>query len=477
MNKDNIFDYLLIFTGLRKDIKQSSQIIEIETTKTLTEKSKLINLIKRSIIPINKKRDNEELEFKQPRNITRGVYQRKYQKCLSPSNRIEGDIVIEIPHISGLQEFSINRPLEIEFERQYIKETHNKNLVLILSWMYTLCVFLLLWVQPIYTIQFVLNNNSTIKSYGPTLCFNLIYPMQYALSVLYFNTDHFEKFYKGTEPELNIKLPHIGKTIHILLIVLFAYWVSTLVILFSNDDKEFPNFKEFTLVSKILIGILLAVVWVYGRLTLGMNVILFCLTFSKHCLILKNYTDKISKYEVKIEDMISLNLMSQEIIKIRHDLEQSIDNFKNFFSTVTILGAICIGFLIEVSPENEDGSFPWTSLIFYISFQFIFLIIIWKVDHYKDDLGNYIKSANFIKKFLTRYTEIETSEKFDETQMVILNIVEENSSIIDWIVLHRVLSEDWSDFSVFGIPVSDGALFKKGIACVAIFIAVNRYLN
>jgi len=46
-------------------------------------------------------------------------------------------------------------------------------------------------------------------------------------------------------------------------------------------------------------------------------------------------------------------------------------------------------------------------------------------------------------------------------ELILFNIVEENASTIDWLVLNSILSEGWNGFSILGINITDLSLLKR----------------
>lgn len=468
----DLFSKLLVFTGLRKEYVVSS-----------TENKGIINFIKRRTITSKKEilyaKDNDI--YSQPRNITRTVYERTYNRALSPIGHIRNDVVIDVPPIQGLDNVGNNDELREQFRREQLKDDIKENLKITFSWLYTFFIILILWVQPLYTLIHVIKENKDLTFHMPTLCFDFIYPIQYIFCLIYFSNDHFEDFYLGKEKELNKKFP--SREIIVIFSILFV--VAGILFLFiglfvKNDiiypDLIFPELFSFNLASQVFIIITLTVSWIMGRITLFIQVCVFCITFCKHCLIIKKFIKFISKE--KPDDLITINGLSMKIIQIRYDLETSVDNFKNFFSALTLLGAVSIGFLIEIIKEEKYDGFPWISFSFYLIFQLIFLIIINKVENYRENLVSYIRNGRFVKKYLYRYNENEIAEKFqDNTDMIVLNFSEENSTTIDWLVVNNILSEGWSQFTVLGIPVSDGSLIKRGIALVTLIITFNGYFR
>jgi hypothetical protein len=455
-----MLNYLLIFTGLRKE----------KNVETGTHSKSIINFIKRKTLTNKKEKiAGTDNDYSQPRNVTRQLYERTYNKSLSPVGTVRNHAIVEVPPIIGLENIRENQSLRNQFEIEEKKE-------IILSWLYTLFIFLILWIQPLYTLIHVINKNKSLTFHMPTLCFDFIYPIQYFFCLIYFSNDHFEKFYLEKEKDVNKKFP----TTDTITIMSCFYAIIGLIFLFTglfnSDELVFPGFHDFPLTSKIPILIILVMSWTIGRLTFFIHSSIFFLTFCKHCLILRKFIKQISKE--KREDLISINDLSVKILDIRYELERSVDNFKNFLSTVTLLGAVSIGFLIEQIKINSYNGFPWVSFSFFLIFQIVFLSIIVKVDKYREDLVSYIRSGNFVKKYLSRYNNQEITDKFENnTELILLNFEEENSTTIDWLVVNNVLSEGWSQFTVLGVPISDGSLIKRGIALVTLIITFNEYFK
>ena len=74
----------------------------------------------------------------------------------------------------------------------------------------------------------------------------------------------------------------------------------------------------------------------------------------------------------------------------------------------------------------------------------------------------YVKSIEFINKFLSKIPDEKIHEKTNgKLDVVTLNIADSNSETLDWIILGNILSEQWLDFTIFGVSTSDGSLIKK----------------
>lgn len=461
---NTFFNKVLIFTGLRKDSNYKS-----------TEYKGLVNFFKRNIISSKKSMQDITYKFSQPRTITRNIYEKTYKRSLSPSF---DDEIVEIPNIVGLNNVKENKELNKQFRKEILKNKIKKNFLISMSWFYTIFINLCLFFQPLYTFIYVIKHEKNLSLYAPILCFDLLYPIQYTFGILYFGKDHVENFYIEKKKYININFPDLDKVVFFCIIFVLIFMIFNFISLYTSylasGEFIFQGFEDLNKIQKILVTIFLIFSWFIGRLTLIIHISVFCLIFCKHCLILK---EKVKKIHNK-KEMIQINNLSLKILEIRHDLENSIENFSNFFSVLTLLGAISIGFLIEQIKTGQYNNFPWISLIFYSIFQILFLILVLTVDGYREKLFTYIRSGNFVKKYLCRYSEKDTIDKFgNNTQMILLNIGEENSTTMDWVVLNSILTEGWHEFRIFGIPVNNFGLVKRGIALVALLLTFQSYFS
>lgn len=379
---------------------------------------------------------------RQPRHLIRTVYQERYKRDLSPER--------------------------ISF-REKSKTSAEVDSNVMVSWVYTTVLFSVLLVQPWITIRWLIYNWGSERTYFmmSNASFSMIPVVQYVLSVRYFGTTHFEDFLEPKDDTIKIVL-------YLIYLMVILINVSSSFSLLNGNDTEFPGFEEYQ--NKHLIVTLLWLPWTIGRTTLYINLITFCMVFYKHCDILHMYRAKLDK-NVMI-NALTINVITQEILRIRHDMENSIDLFKNIFSLFTLLGAVGFGFLVELISLNEFESFPWHQLVVYLVIQTVFLVIVNWVSNSKDDLSDYTRRPTFIDKFLRRYSPSEIMEKFDgDINMVILNIQEENASTLDWVVLNNIFNESWTEFKVMGIDITDGTLVKKGLVVVTLIVSALQFVN
>ena len=96
----------------------------------------------------------------------------------------------------------------------------------------------------------------------------------------------------------------------------------------------------------------------------------------------------------------------------------------------------------------------------------------------REDILHFIKSIDFINRFLTRMsTEKIIKKSNNNLNLVTLNILEDSATTIDWLILGNMLSEKWLDFTVFGISTSDGKLIKQSITIGGTLLFVISFLQ
>lgn len=422
-----LFDFTLAVLGIRPN-------------KTRTPNDSWKGVMSRKLRPVSTSAPTSA--SRQPRHLIRTVYRDRYKRDLSPER--------------------------VQFKKDHKSQSRIDPYV-VLSWIYTASVFAVLMIQPGITIQWLVWNWSTDRTYFmmSSAAFNLIPAVQYVLAVKYFGTTHFEDFLAPDDSTLNMIM-------YLIYLVVILVNVSSNFSLINGNDSEFPGIEDYD--NKYLITTFLWIPWTMGRMTLYINLTTFCLVFYKHCDILHMYRKKLDK-NVMI-NALTINVITQEILRIRHEMEQSIDLFKNIFSMFTLLGAVGFGFLIELIAVSDFGSFPWHQLVVYLLIQTVFLIIVNWVSNSKDDLSDYTRQPLFVDKFLRRYSPSEIMEKFEgDINMVILNIQEENASTLDWVVLNNIFNEAWTEFKVMGIDITDGTLVKKGLVLVTLVVSALQIIK
>jgi len=194
----------------------------------------------------------------------------------------------------------------------------------------------------------------------------------------------------------------------------------------------------------------------------------------------------LDKNEFDFEENVCLSNIIYEITKIRNEIEITIDFFNNVISMTTILGGVSLAiFIRDVFPENnfkinfeDHDRYLLHPLILYIISQMMLLINMTRYSYRRDAVLKYIKSVDFIHRFLTRVsTEKIMKKSRGNINLVTLNIIEESATTVDWLILGNMLSERWLDFTIFGISTSDGQLLKKSIALGGSLLFIMSFMS
>ena len=115
----------------------------------------------------------------------------------------------------------------------------------------------------------------------------------------------------------------------------------------------------------------------------------------------------------------------------------------------------------DIKLEDHDRYLIHPNIV-YISCQISLLTYMLKYAMQRNRVLKYVKSIEFINKFLSKIPDEKIHEKTNgKLEIVTLNIADSSSTTLDWIILGNILSEKWLDFTIFGVSTSDGSLIKK----------------
>lgn len=367
------------------------------------------------------------------------------------------DLMTEQEEPMLFNEHISNDILEEEFKKQIEAEN---NLHCVLSWLYTL--FILISILSLPVLSYYLEEEQNINEKIANITFALIPSAQYIFGILYHSTNHFEHFYN--EDLLSRKNLSIC-------CIIFTTVVLFCGIIFTVFEYNYTKLHKLNIIFQILIYILLFIIYFYSGLSISLNIIKFICVFVKHTIIINNFTKALSHFS-------TINEITMQVMKIKYELEFSIDMFEKYFSAITLLGAISLGIFLECLISTNCDSYPWISFSLYLLLQSIFFILITTLESKRGNLSRFIKSEKFIKNFLVRKTNYEYKYVYNcDTNLVSINMIDENSKILDWILLYNIFSEKWNDFSVWGVRISDGTLIKRGVAIVGFILLFNSYMT
>lgn len=342
-----------------------------------------------------------------------------------------------------------------------LKKTNN--LDKFIYWIYTFysfIVFCIMSAQPIYACIMYINNSSNMK-YLTSFLIHLNIPVIYIWGKFYFKTDHYDKLITCKK----------FKTITIVSTTLLSMGVNFAdVSSFYNDYYWLSIFKDMN-----LFFVFIVIEWFYSRLLVYLFVFSFLYIMNNHISKFRDLREKIEIDEVDFEKNACLSPLIVLITKIRQEIETTIGFFNNIISITTVLGGIGLAiFVRDILPSSDirlnnlnfedHDRYLLHPCILYIISNASLLINMSRYAFNRDSFLRYIKSVNFINKFLIRMSVSKVMKKSNNNiNTLTLNVTEESAITLDWIVLGNILSDKWLDFSIFGITTSDGNLIKKSL--------------
>jgi hypothetical protein len=338
------------------------------------------------------------------------------------------------------------------------------NLDKFIYWFYTFysfIVFCIMSAQPVYACIMYINNSSNMK-YLTSFLIHLNIPIIYVWGKFYFKTDHYDKLITCKK----------FKTITIVSTALLSMGVNFAdVSSFYNDYYWLSIFKDMN-----FFFVFIVIEWFYSRLLVYLFVFSFLHIMNNHIGKFRDLREKIEIDEVDFEKNACLSPLIVLITKIRQEIETTIGFFNNIISITTVLGGIGLAiFVRDLLPSSNDirlnnlnfedhDRYLLHPCILYIIVNASLLINMSRYAFNRDSFLRYIKSVNFINKFLIRMSVSKVMKKSNNNiNTLTLNVTEESAITLDWIVLGNILSDKWLDFSIFGITTSDGNLIKKSL--------------
>tara|TARA_B110000208_G_scaffold116922_1_gene143254 strand:+ start:20743 stop:21996 length:1254 start_codon:yes stop_codon:yes gene_type:complete len=324
---------------------------------------------------------------------------------------------------------------------------------------YSFSIFCLISAQPIYAfIKFI--NNTQDSKFLVSSFLHLNIPLIYVWAKFYFKTNHFDK--------LNVCLKF---KVSLILISTICSIVFNFIDLGSFNNKYYwlDNLTDSIFYVIVLIE------WLYSRLVIFTFIYTFIFIMDVHIKSFISIIKRLDSNEYIFDDNLCLGTIIKELGKIRHDIEYTIRYFNDIIAFVTVIGGVATAIFIKtLLPNGIDISninievhdrYLLHPLILYVVSNIFLLINMSRYSFRRDEILKYIKSMDFMNKFLVRTPSEKIMKKTgDNLDVVILNIAEESATTLDWIILGNILSERWLDFTIFGVSTSDGKLLKKSVA-------------
>ena len=309
----------------------------------------------------------------------------------------------------------------------------------------------------------------------------LLLPIQYILAIFYYGSSHVQLYYDVVKPVrikkrestsltnirdifVDIRVENRNIDFKILIkqpcriTIKVVSWVIVLTVLLSfvgsvvtASIEKYQQYYAFFILSRL-----------YGRGTIVTNVSSFAFVFYKHVKVLHIYAKILEMRDWSTQKYDKISVMLINLTRLRESLKISTDALKNIYSTGTIAGAVLAGILVHGTSVSESARWGYDSFIIITSFftlQAITFGIIAKLSLAKEMIEDVTKNSEFALKFLSRKSNADYSQ-----------ITIENASTLDYCLIVDILSGEWFDFSVMGIPIHTISFIKQFVSLCSIAI-------
>lgn len=328
------------------------------------------------------------------------------------------------------------------------------------SYTYSLFILLLLIFNPIFYFLY----NSNINDLGFIL-YKANYITQFVF--LYFNFGKIIK-YKYLENS-NFKNILTVSQIFITLIYIFNLYI-------------FYKCNILNISNNIFINILINVSDFYGIYCYINSILFFILIFIK---LLQDIYLLDNDLNGKINNNNNKGLINifYNIVDLKHKVTYTIDDFNNILNLFSLINLFSLGLLYYVYNKLDlyKKIYFYVIIVYFVLIEFICLSIILFISKYRSNIFNKIYEPIFVNNFIKKYdinTFNDTYEiqldinNVDVNSITLYNILEENSTSIDWIILNITLNSKWVDFNLFGIKIHSINSINKIIILTALFYKI-----
>jgi hypothetical protein len=336
---------------------------------------------------------------------------------------------------------------------------------------WTIFLICLQCVQPTYLIYKIINRDGNIQELINLFLLYILMPIHYIWVKIYFSTTHFNNFFLKKHwscTDYCNKLTILSLLISILSIIPHFFFREHINHYWSHDTRYF----WYTFIPIELVG----------RNIILINSGIFMLIFYNHLNTIYNFTKEIDNGNSHFH-FNNTNVLSEiifELSKIKSELKCSIERFENLVSLTTGIGGSALVLFIQNKYTTQELTlnpieiYTLVSLIYYMISQLVFFYILYKYSSIRENIHKYVNSINFINKYIKRslLKEPRNKTQFDNKMMI---IEEESATTIDWLILDRLIKENWIDFTILGVSTRDGSLIKKVLTFSTIFYTLLKF--
>lgn len=388
-------------------------------------------------------------------------YKKKYKSKIINSDTINSEINFNINNeVSNEVSNELNNEVINEVSNELNNYENEGFSNKILCTFYQLCIVTLLIYNPIY----YLVNNNNINNIG-FIVYKINYIGQYLF--LYINFNKILK-YKYLENEYFYNIVFTFQFFILFILGIFYYLHFKLNPLFCSDY--------------FIHNLLLIISEFYGIYIYINSILYFILIFIK-------LLQDIYLLNQKINDNI-LNNNKKGLIKIFYNIihlknivTYTINDFNHILNIFTLINLFSIGLLYHIYTDLLFLQKIYFYILcgFFIIIELICLSIIIWISNIRTNMFTKIYNPLFVNNFIKKY-DINTfndnftielnTQNIDITHNTLLNILEENSTSVDWIILNITLNSKWVNFDLFGFEIYSVNCVSKIIFVISLFYKI-----
>jgi len=171
------------------------------------------------------------------------------------------------------------------------------------------------------------------------------------------------------------------------------------------------------------------------------------------------------------------------IIDLKNKITYTISDFNYILNIFTIINLFSLGLLYHIYDSLSINQKIYFYILsgYFIIIDSICLFIILYISHIKNEIFNKIYDPLFVNNFIKKYDITTFNDTFniqidinqiDINNITLYNVLEENSTSIDWIILNITLNSKWTDFNLFGIKVHSIDSIGKIMFMIALFYKI-----
>ena len=317
---------------------------------------------------------------------------------------------------------------------------------------YTSIIILLLIYQPL--LETILSIHYVEFSNIPITLFYYIVPIHYLISLQYFGCQRQKRLYESSNMDFlkkknNMKycLPSEKVLLRSILmaslliikwsIILYVYMDKPII--YNHLPDKYKLWNDVIIITSIF----------PGRTILVLNSHIFFFSFLQQLYKMKKVEKNLKKREWVYNEKKSMSILCYEIIDIRYTLSRLIQKIEYMYSSVTVIGGIVVGILIEYGYWDL---YNITCVVLFVILQIIFLSIIYKISNTKEEILNVIYNRSFVFKYLIDSSNIKIPKKVNSSLEKEINYIMEIED-----------EEDEEKFVEKNLTLSDIKLFKNNI--------------